>query len=71
MGMFLGLQSEEYDKIYKDRVLLKRILKYFKPYKKLMIIVITILTISSITNAFIPILVSVIITNLATNRNIT
>ena len=70
MGMFLGLQSEEYDKIYKDRVLLKRILKYFKPYKKLMIIVITILTISSITNAFVPILVSIIITNLATNRNI-
>ncbi|HDZ19277.1 hypothetical protein LCGC14_0997160 [marine sediment metagenome] len=70
MGMFLGLQAEEYDKIYKDRVLLKRILTYFKPYRQLMILVILIMTISSITNAFVPILVSVIITNLETNRNI-
>jgi len=69
MGMYLGLEAEEYDRIYKDRVLLKRIMKYFGPYKKFMIYVITFLTISSLTSAFVPILISIIINNLESNRN--
>ena len=69
MGMYLGLEAEEYDRNYKDRVLLKRIMKYFGPYKKFMIYVITFLTISSLTSAFVPILISIIINNLESNRN--
>ncbi|MFX1409038.1 MAG: ABC transporter ATP-binding protein [Promethearchaeota archaeon] len=63
------LEAEEYDRKYKDRTLLKRILAYFKPYKHSMAIVIFFITISSLTSAFVPVLISVIINNLETNRN--
>jgi len=70
MGMYVGLEAEEYDRIYKDKVLLKRIFHYFGPYKRSMAIVILFLTISSLTYAFVPVLVSIAINNLETNRNI-
>ena len=70
MGMYVGLEAEEYDRIYKDKVLLKRIFHYFGPYKRSMTIVILFLTISSLTWAFVPVLVSLAINNLETNRNI-
>ena len=70
MGMYVGLEAEEYDRIYKDKVLLKRIFHYFGPYKRSMAIVILFLTISSLTYAFVPVLVSIVINNLETNRNI-
>ncbi|MFX0039471.1 MAG: ABC transporter ATP-binding protein [Promethearchaeota archaeon] len=63
------LEAEEYDRKYKDRTLLKRILAYFSPYKRSMAIVILFVTISSLTSAFVPVLISVIINNLETNRN--
>ncbi len=64
------LEAEEYDREISDRVLLKRILSYFRPYKRSMTIVIFFITIASITSAFVPVLTSVIINNLETNRNI-
>ncbi|MFX1256780.1 MAG: ABC transporter ATP-binding protein [Promethearchaeota archaeon] len=67
---FIGLEAEEYDRIYKDRELLKRIIKYFKPYKRSMVIVIFFLTITSLSNAFVPILVSIAINNLEANINV-
>jgi ATP-binding cassette subfamily B protein len=63
------LEAEEYDREFSDRKLLKRILSYFKPYKRSMGIVIVFITISSLTSAFVPVLISVIINNLETNRN--
>lgn len=64
-----ALDAEEYDRKYKDRTLLKRILGYFSSYKRSMAIVIMFITISSLTSAFVPVLISVIINNLETNRN--
>jgi len=63
------LEAEEYDRKYKDRTLLKRIFAYFSSYKRSMTIVILFITISSLTSAFVPVLISVIINNLETNRN--
>ncbi|MFX1320132.1 MAG: ABC transporter ATP-binding protein [Promethearchaeota archaeon] len=70
MGMYVGLEAEEYDRVYKDKILLKRIFHYFSPYKRSMGIVILFLTISSLTYAFVPVLVSISINSLETNRNI-
>ena len=68
--MWVGLEAEEYDRKYQDRVLLKRIVSYFSPYKRAMILVVFLLTISSLTTAFQPILASLIITNLETNPDL-
>ncbi|MFX1469366.1 MAG: ABC transporter ATP-binding protein, partial [Promethearchaeota archaeon] len=65
-----NLEAEEYDREFSDRVLLKRIFSYFRPYKRSMTIVIFIIVISSITSAFVPVLTSIIINNLETNRNV-
>ncbi|MFX1326211.1 MAG: ABC transporter transmembrane domain-containing protein, partial [Promethearchaeota archaeon] len=68
--MWVGLESEEYDRIYKDRVLVKRIIRYFSPYRRPMSFVVFLLTLSSVSSALIPILTTVILSNLETNRNI-
>ncbi len=68
--MMVGLEAEEYDRVYKDKVLLKRIFHYFGPYKRSMAIVILFLTIASLASAFVPILISTAINNLETIRNI-
>ena len=62
--MWVGLEAEEYDRKYQDKDLLKRIVSYFSPYKRAMFLVIFFLTISSLTIAFQPIIISLIITNL-------
>ena len=56
MGFGIGLGAEEYDRIYKDRDLVKRVLQYFSPYSKIMILVITFVFLQSVTNALIPII---------------
>jgi len=66
---FLGLEAEEYDRIYKDRDLMKRIFSYFAPYKRSMGIVILLLTISSFTSAIIPVLGSLAINILEANQH--
>ncbi|MHA2390976.1 MAG: ABC transporter ATP-binding protein [Promethearchaeota archaeon] len=68
--MWVGLESEEYDRIYKDRVLVKRIIQYFSPYKRPMFFVVFLLTLSSISSSLIPILTTIILNNMETNRNI-
>ena len=45
--MWVGLEAEEYDRIYPDRVLVKRIIKYFSPYKGPMLFVVTLLLLPS------------------------
>ncbi len=66
----MGLEAEEYDRKYQDKDLLKRIVSYFSPYKRAMFLVIFFLTISSLTVAFQPIIVSLIISNLETTPDL-
>ncbi len=68
--MWVGLEAEEYDRKYQDKVLLKRIVSYFSPYKRAMIVVIFFLTISSLTTALQPIFISLIISNLETTPDL-
>jgi ABC-type multidrug transport system fused ATPase/permease subunit len=56
MGFGIGLGAEEYDRIYTDRDLVRRVLKYFSPYKKLMFVVIVFIFLQSIANSLIPII---------------
>ncbi|MFX1237361.1 MAG: ABC transporter ATP-binding protein [Promethearchaeota archaeon] len=53
--VFAGLDAEEYDRQYKDKVLFGRISNYFKKYRKQMVIVVLLIVISSVSNAFLPI----------------
>ncbi|MFW9823621.1 MAG: ABC transporter ATP-binding protein, partial [Candidatus Thorarchaeota archaeon] len=64
------MESEEYDRMYKDRVLVKRILQYFSPYKRSMGFVVILLTIASLSNSLIPILTTLILNYIETNTNI-
>ena len=68
--MWVGLESEEYDRNYKDRDLIKRILKYFSPYKRPMGFVVFLLTLGSFSSSLIPILTTMILNNIETNRNV-
>lgn len=66
---FFGLEAEEYDRKYKDLNLFKRIMSYFRPFYRGMIIVIVFLSLYSFSNALIPILSREIIIYLETTRN--
>jgi ATP-binding cassette subfamily B protein len=58
MGFFRGLDAEAYDRTYRDRDLVRRMLAYFKPFqRRLSIAVLAILIIAS-AGALSPILVS-------------
>lgn len=58
MGFFSGLDAEKYDRQYSDSELLARIMTYFKPHiRKLVVIVVAILLVSA-TDALQPIVVS-------------
>lgn len=68
--MWVGLEAEEYDRKYQDKELVKRIVTYFSPYKRAMILVILFLIVSSLTTAFQPIITSLIISNLETSPDL-
>ncbi len=59
--VYFGLDAEEYDRKYKDKELLRRISKYFKKYKKSMMIVIFIVALASLVSGSIPFLMSRVI----------
>ncbi len=61
-----GLEAEEYDRVYRERDLIRRIISYFRPHARAMLIVIIFVTLYSISNAFIPILSRGIINALET-----
>lgn len=69
--VWVGLEAEEYDRVYKDRTLLKRILSYFSAYKKYMLIVIFFLIISSLATSLVPLITSIAINNLQFNSDFT
>jgi ATP-binding cassette subfamily B protein len=58
MGFFTGLATEAYDRQYSDRELVRRIVKYFKPQVKRLVVVSIFLALIAVSGAAIPILVS-------------
>ena len=68
--MWVGLEAEEYDREFSDKALIKRILQYFSPYKRPMGFVVFLLTIASLSSSLIPILTTVVLNNIETNRNV-
>jgi len=70
MGFGIGLGAEEYDRIYSDQDLVRRVLHYFSPYKKLMIVVIIFIFLQSFVNSLIPIISREAINELEVTKNI-
>ena len=59
MGFILdGLDTEDYDRQYGDRVLLQRIIGYFRPYTRQMILVAIMITLNSLAGTGTPILIA-------------
>ncbi len=70
MGFGIGLGAEEYDRVYTDRDLVKRVINYFSPYKKIMILVILFIFLQSIANSLIPIISRAAINELEETTNL-
>src|SRR5262245_58435416 len=59
MGFVLdGLEAEDYDRNYGDRVLVRRILGYFQPHTRTMATVAGMVVLASLVEAIIPVAVS-------------
>ena len=59
MGFFMdGLDAEAYDRTYKDRQLIGRIIRYFRPKLALMLVVAILVVFNSLLDSAFPILVS-------------
>jgi ATP-binding cassette subfamily B protein len=58
MGFFTGLDTEAYDRTYSDRELLRRMLAYFSPYRRELVIASLSILIIGLGGAATPILVS-------------
>lgn len=67
MDIYEGLENETYDRNYKDKELVKRILQYFKPYKTQMTIVIFLLILVTVLEIFVPITISRVVDLIAVN----
>ncbi|MCL4870333.1 MAG: ABC transporter ATP-binding protein/permease [Anaerolineae bacterium] len=66
MGFILdGLETESYDRQYSDRELLRRIVSYFRPYARQMLLVALMLTLNAVSNTAAPILISRAVDRLA------
>jgi len=71
MGFVLhGLDTEDYDRQYSDRELVRRIVGYFRPYARQMGAVVAMLTLNSLTGTAGPILISLAIDLLAQNPSL-
>jgi len=59
MGFILdGLETEDYDRQYGDRELLRRIMGYFRPYSRQMLLVAVMITLNSVASTASPILIA-------------
>ena len=68
MGFILdGLDTEAYDRNYSDRELLRRIVGYFRPHSRQMILVAVMITLNSAAGTGGPILISKAIDIVADN----
>ncbi len=62
--VWLGLEAEEYDRLYTDKELTRRMFKFFSPYKNKMILVGSTLVLSSLAGGIFPYITSLIIRTL-------
>ena len=58
MGVFFGLDTEAYDRQYSDRDLLRRILGYFQPHRRRVLVIGVLIAAISMVGALQPIVVS-------------
>ncbi|HEX7022854.1 MAG TPA: ABC transporter ATP-binding protein [Trueperaceae bacterium] len=59
MGFIMdGLAAEGYDRSYSDAQLVRRILRYFRPYLAIMVVVAVMIFLNAATDALLPVLVS-------------
>ncbi|HRF94444.1 MAG TPA: hypothetical protein PLZ51_04580, partial [Aggregatilineales bacterium] len=58
VAIFGGLDKDNYDRQYSDTYLLKRIIQYFKPYKKRVWWAISAFLVVSLTSALVPIFIA-------------
>ena len=58
MGFFSGLDTEGYDRQYTDRDLVRRMVRYFRPYKKPLVWVVILLLFIALASSATPIIVS-------------
>lgn len=58
MGFFSGLDTEAYDRQYSDRQLVMRMVRYFKPHVRKLLVVALMLIILAVTGAALPVLVA-------------
>jgi ATP-binding cassette, subfamily B, bacterial len=58
MGIFSGLETEAYDRVYSDKELIRRITSYFRPHRKRMAGVMTLMTLIALAGAGQPMIVS-------------
>jgi len=71
MGFIMdGLEAEAYDRSYSDRSLLARILGYFKPVGRLMVLVALMILLNSVADTVLPVLVSRGLDSLRTARSL-
>jgi ATP-binding cassette subfamily B protein len=72
MGFILdGLETESYDREYRDRDLLIRIIRYFLPHGKLVAVVAVVLTINSLAGSGVPIAISNVVDTVSKNPGVT
>ena len=68
MGFILdGLETEEYDRTYSDRELVRRVVSYFRPYGRQMALVVLTIVLNSAAGTGAPIIISRAIDIVATN----
>ncbi len=68
MGFVLnGLEAEDYDRTYGDRVLIGRIAAYFRPHARVMVIVVAMVVLASLSQTVLPVIVARGIDLLGTN----
>ena len=65
MGFILdGLDADDFDRNYSDVHLVRRIISYFRPYKRGILIIIISLLIGSLASTLVPVFISLMIDNL-------
>ncbi len=57
MGLYAGLNIEAYDRKYNDKELVQRMLRYFRPQSRRIIIIAVLVLLTSITGAITPIVI--------------
>jgi ATP-binding cassette subfamily B protein len=71
MGFFGNLDPEQYDRQYSDRQLLRRMVAYFKPFRRDISIIAGGVALSGALDVIFPVTVSNVINSLAADRSVT